>query len=264
MDWNLGKGLYRSNANITKFSKIELVSPNSGKINSNYNTVLKVHHDKNNQIWIATANGGVVKLIEGKEFKNASEMIQTGSLNGDLNFTAICRSNERLFVGTLNNGVYSGSDFANLKPINEIGLTKILALYEHQNKLYIGTKTNFYIYDLALNKLIFTHKKILKATAFYIDKNNTLFIGTQQSGIAVVALKDIQNENAYTFYSDLKKGNNKIDSNRITTFKEDSKGNIWVGTFNGLHLYDKGKENLMHNRYRLMTNCQVLSLIPWL
>lgn len=254
-----GKGLYRSNANLTKFSKIELVSPNSGKINSNYNTVLKVHHDKNNQIWIATANGGVVKLIEGKEFKNASEMIQTGSLNGDLNFTAICRSNERLFVGTLNNGVYSGSDFANLKPINEIGLTKILALYEHQNKLYIGTKTNFYIYDLALNKLIFTHKKILKATAFYIDKNNTLFIGTQQSGIAVVALKDIQNENAYTFYSDLKKGNNKIDSNRITTFKEDSKGNIWVGTFNGLHMYDKGKRKF--NAQSLQINDKLPSVI---
>ncbi len=234
-----GKGLYRSNADLTKFSKIELVSSNSGKIKTNYKTILKVHHDKNNQIWVATANGGVVKLIEGKEFKNASEEINSGSLNGDLNFTAIYKSKNSLFVGTLNNGVHSGTDFANLKPINEIGLTKILAIYEHQNKLFIGSKTSFYIYDLTLNKIIFTHKKISKATAFYVDNSNTLFIGTQQSGIAIVPIKDIANEKAYTFYSDLKTGNAKIESNRITGFKEDSKGNIWVGTYNGLHLFDK-------------------------
>ena len=237
-----GKGLYRSNTDLTKFSKIELVSPNSGKININYSTILNIHNDKNNQIWVATANGGVVKLIEGKGFKNASEIIGSGDLNGDLNFGAIYKSKNNLFVGNLNNGLYSGTNFANLKPIKEIGLTKILTLYEHQNKLYIGSKSSFYIYDLTLNKLIFTQKKITKATAFYIDKNNILFIGTQQTGIAVVPLKDIDNYNAYTFYSDLKKGNNKIENNRITGIEEDSKGNIWVGSYNGLHLYDRIKK----------------------
>jgi signal transduction histidine kinase/ligand-binding sensor domain-containing protein/DNA-binding response OmpR family regulator len=253
------KGLYRSNADLTKFSKIELVIPNSGKMNTNYKTILKVHHDKNNQIWVATANGGVVKLIEGKGFKNASEIIDNGSLNGDLNIGAIYKGKNSLFVGTLNNGLYSGSNFANLKPLKEIGLTKILTLYEHQNKLYIGTKTSFYIYDLTLNKLIFTSKKIFKATAFYIDKNNTLFIGTQLTGIAVVALKDIENYNAYNFYSDLKMGENKIENNRITSINEDSKGNIWVGTYNGLHLYDKVKKKF--NAKSLLINDKLPSVI---
>lgn len=252
-------GLYRSNNDLTKFSKIELVSPDSGKLNSNYSTILKVHHDKNNQIWVATANGGVVKLIEGKGFKNAGEIINVESLNGDLNFGAIYKNKNSLFVGTLNNGLYSGTNFANLKPIKEIGLTKILTLYEHQNKLFIGTKTNFYIYDLVSNKLIFTHKKITKATAFYIDKNNILFIGTQLHGIAVVALKDIENYNAYTFYSDLEKGNNKIENNRITSIKEDSKGNIWVGTYNGLHLYDRAKRKF--NAKSLLINDKLPSII---
>jgi signal transduction histidine kinase/ligand-binding sensor domain-containing protein/DNA-binding response OmpR family regulator len=236
-----GKGLYRSNTNLTKFSRIELVSPNSGKINTNYKTILKIHHDKNNQIWVATANGGVVKLIEGKGFRNVNEIINTGSLNGDLNFTAIHKNKNSLFVGTLNNGLYSGTNFADLKPITGIGSTKILALYEHDNKLYIGSKTSFYVYDLLLNKIIFSNKKILKVTAFHIDNTNTLFIGTQQSGLAIVPLNGIKNEQAYTFYSDLKKVNTKIESNRITSFKEDSKGNIWVGTYNGLHLYDRVK-----------------------
>lgn len=253
------QGLYRSNDDLTKFSKIELVSPNSGKLKINYCTILKIHHDKNNQIWIATANGGVVKLIEGKEFKNASEIIDVRSINEDLNFGAIYKNSNSLFVGTLNNGLFSGTDFSKLKQIKEIGLTKIQVLYEHQNKLYIGSRTNFYIYDLKLNKLIFTNKKIAKATAFYVDKNNILYIGTQLTGIAVVAVKDVENHNAYRFYSEVGKGDNKIESNRITSIKEDSKGNIWVGTYNGLHLYDKVKRKF--NAKSLNINNKLPSVI---
>lgn len=234
-----GKGLYRSNEDVTQFSKIELVNPNSGKISSNYKSILKVHHDKNNQIWIASANGGIVKLIEGKEFKNASEEIGINALNGDRNFTAIYRNNTSIFVGTLNSGLCGGTNFTNLKPIEGFPQTKILALYEHQNKLYIGTKTHLYIYDLTKNQLISKYKNIPKPTAFLVDKQNTLYIGTQESGIIIVPLKDIDNLAAYTFFNDLEVSNNRIESNRITGFQEDSKGNIWVGTYNGLHLYNK-------------------------
>ena len=254
-----GKGLYRSNNDLTKFSKIELASPNSGKISTNYNTILNIHNDKNNQIWVATANGGVVKLIEGKGFKNASQVINPASLNGDLNFSAIYKSKGSLFVGTLDNGLYVGKDLTNLKLISEIERTKIIALYEHENKLYIGSKTGFYIYDIIQNKIIYTNKKILKATAFFVDKANTLFIGTQQSGIAIVALKDINNNQAFTFYSDVKTGNYKIENNRITSINEDSKGNIWVGTYNGLHLYDKAKRKF--NAQSLLINDKLPSVI---
>jgi signal transduction histidine kinase/ligand-binding sensor domain-containing protein/DNA-binding response OmpR family regulator len=253
------RGLYRSNTDLTKFSKIELVSPDSGKLKINYNTILKVHHDKHNQVWVATANGGVVKLIESKGFKNASELLDPKSLNEDLNFGAIHKGKTNLFVGTLNNGIYSGTNFTDLKLIKEVGLTKVISLYEHQNKLFIGTKDNFYIYDLSSKKIIFTSKKIIKVTSFYVDKNNMLFIGTQLNGIAVVALQDIENEKAYRFYTDLKKGNDKIENNRITSIKEDSKGNIWVGTYNGLHLYDRIKRKF--NAQSLLINDKLPSII---
>jgi signal transduction histidine kinase/ligand-binding sensor domain-containing protein/DNA-binding response OmpR family regulator len=253
------KGLYRSNADLTKFSKIELVSPDSGKLKINYNTILKVHHDKHNQVWVATATGGVVKLIESKGFKNASELIDPKSLNEDLNFGAIYKSKTTLFVGNLNNGIYSGTNFTDLKPIKEVGFTKVISLYEHQNKLFIGTKDLFHIYDLSSKKIIFTSKKIIKVTSFYVDKDNMLFIGTQLSGIAVVALQDIENEKAYRFYSDLKTGNDKIENSRITSIKEDSKGNVWVGTYNGLHLYDR--INKKFNAKSLLINDKLPSII---
>lgn len=254
-----GKGLYRSNSDLTKFSKIELVSSNSGKINTNYGTILKIHIDNNNQIWVATANGGVVKLIEGKGFENASQIVNHSVLNGDLNFTTIYKDKNSLFVGTLNDGLFKGKDFNNLMPIKEIGLTKINTLYKYENKLYVGGNSGFYIYDLVLNKIVFSNKKLLKVTSFYIDKSNTLFIGTQQSGIAIVADNNVKHEQAYSFYSDVKKGNFKIENNRITSIKEDLKGNIWVGTFNGLHLYDKVKRKF--NAKSLLINDKLPSVI---
>jgi ligand-binding sensor domain-containing protein len=73
-------------------------------LSSNYNTILKIHIDNNHQTWIC-ASGGVVKLIEGKGFKK-SQTITPSSVNGDLNFTAIYRAKNKLFVGTLNDGLF--------------------------------------------------------------------------------------------------------------------------------------------------------------
>lgn len=237
-----GKGLYRSNDDLTKFDKIELVASNSNKINSNYNTILKVHHDKNNVIWVATAHGGVVKLIEGKGFNNASKVVNSATLNSDFNFSVIHKSKNYFFVGTLYNGIYIGKDFSDLHQIKEIGTPKIMDLYEHKNKLYIGTSNGFFIYDLGLNKVVFANKNILKVTSFHIDNSNIMFIGTQQKGIIMVPLASINDEKSFVFYSDTSKGNFKIENSRISSIKGDSKGNIWVGTYSGLHLFDRQKK----------------------
>jgi signal transduction histidine kinase/DNA-binding response OmpR family regulator/ligand-binding sensor domain-containing protein len=240
-----GRGVYRSNQSLTNFVKIDLVANNPEKINANYSTILNIHHDANNVVWLATANGGVVKLLEGNGFENAHKLIQNEDLKNNFNFTSIYRDSENIYLGTLFTGLYYGKDFSNLKQIEAIGNQKVNTLYAHNEKLYIGVSDGFYIYDLRLEKIIFFSNKIIKVTAFLIE-NDTIYIGSQQQGIAIVNLEQISNPKAYQFYSKYKKGKKKIKNNRITSILKDEDGNIWMSTYNGLHLFDKEKKEFIH------------------
>ncbi len=240
-----GKGVYRSNENLSKFSKINLISNNTDKTSGNYNTVLSIHHDKNNVTWLATANGGVVKLLEGNGFKNANTLITNNDLKGYINCTSIYKNEENIYIGTLFKGLYFGKDFSSLTQIKEIGNVKINVLYENNQKLFIGTQFAFYIYDLNLKQIVFSTKLLNKVTAFLVD-NNDLFIGTQQQGLAIVDLNTINNPDSFKIYSEDLKDDKKIESNRITGIKKDQNNNIWISTYNGLHLFDKNKQLFVH------------------
>ena len=234
-----GNGVYRSNVELSKFDRIRLVSRNSERISANYNTILNIHHDKNNITWLATANGGLARLVEGNGFKNANLLITNPELMGLLNVTNIYKDEDNLFLGTVFSGVYYGKDFSSLKQIKEIGNVRIQSFYENNNKLYIGGANSYYIFDLKLKKIIFSADFIKKPTSFYLDSDNNLFIGTQQNGLAIVNVDSIGNKDAYIFYSENLKSNRKLESDRITGIQEDENKNIWVSTYNGLHLYDK-------------------------
>ncbi len=240
-----GKGVYRSNEDLSKFDKIELITRGSDRISGNYNVILDVHHDKNNVTWLATAHGGLIKLLEGNGFKNANRLIDNDDLARYLNCTAICKNEKSLFIGTYN-GLYYGRDFSSLKQLAGIGNVKINALYEHDGKLYIGTAEGFQIFDLQSEALVFRSEPwINKATSFLID-GTTLYIGTQEQGLCGVDLQDLRNKEAYVWYSEKFEGDRTLESNRITEIKKDDKDRIWISTYNGLHLYNRNKRAFTH------------------
>jgi signal transduction histidine kinase/DNA-binding response OmpR family regulator/ligand-binding sensor domain-containing protein len=237
-----GNGVYKSNLELTKFNKIELLSNASEKINANYNTILNIHQDKNDIMWLATANGGLVRLVESNGFKNVDKLIDNPELEGHLNTLSVYRNKNTLFIGTVFSGVYYGKDFSHLKQIKEIGNTRIFNLYEYNEKLFIGTGKGFFIFDMVLEKIIFSSDIIKKATSFHVDSERNLYIGSQQQGLAIVKLDSINNKDAYVLYSEDSKNKQKLESNRITGIQEDLNHNIWVGSYNGLHLFHKKKK----------------------
>lgn len=241
-----GHGVYKSNDNVSKFDKIELVPRTSEKISANYSTILNIHQDKNNIVWLATANGGLVRLVKGNGFKNADRLIKLPELEGHLNISAIYRNDTNLFLGTLFSGIYYGKDFSSLKQIKEIGNVRIKTIYQHNRTLFVGTNDGFFIFDLILEKIIFSSNFVKKVTAFHIDAEANLYIGTQQQGLAIVKLDSLSNKQSYVFYSENSKRNKKIESDRITGIQEDHNKNIWVSSYNGLHLFNKKNGSFIH------------------
>lgn len=240
-----GKGVYRSNENISAFNKLELISENSDKIKGNYNTILSIHQDKNNVVWLSTASGGVIKLLEGNGFKNIVSLTNNQKLKKSINCMSLHKSKNQLFIGTLYSGIYTGEDYENLSLLKGISNEKINTFYEYDSKLYIGSAFGFYIYDLKRKGLIFKSKDIKKVTAFYIY-NNQLFIGTQQDGVGIVSLNKLEQSQAYTWYSEDLNTKQKIESNRITSIKKDAYNNLWVASYDGLHLWNEANQVFIH------------------
>jgi len=246
-----GFGVYKSNLELSKFDKIQLVSRTSEKKSANYNTILNIHEDKNDIIWLATANGGLVRLVEGNGFENADKLIPNTELKGRLNILTIHRNSNRLFLGTMFDGLYYGKDFSNLTQISEIGNVRIKTLYEKDKSLFIGTNDGFFIFDLEKEQIVFSSDVVKKVTSFYIDHEKNLYIGTQQQGLAIVKLDSIHDKDAYILYSEDSKNKQKLESNRITGIQEDHRHNIWVSSYNGLHLFNK-KEKVFTNQFTLL------------
>lgn len=253
-----GNGVYRSDENVTNFKKVDLTGASPDKVAGNYDTVIYIHQDENNIIWLATTNGGVVKLVEGNGFKNANELIQDPYLKTHLNCTSLYKNDRQIFVGT-NNGLFYGDNFESLKPVKGIANIRIMAIYPYKNQLFIGTGGSFYIYDLTEEKVIFESADIGKITTFFIE-NNRIYIGTQQRGLAVGDLDNLEDINSFTFFSERLQDNRKIRSNRITSIKKDNQNNLWISTYNGLHKWDETQNRFIHQS-ELLENSQSIIII---
>ncbi|MFK8061361.1 MAG: ATP-binding protein [Polaribacter sp.] len=239
------EGIYRSNTDITEFKKVALVSKTSSKLKGNYNTILNIHHDKNNVTWLSTGGGGIVKILEGNGFENINDKLKNKELKQFLNCTSIYKNEKQVFLGTLLKGVYFGNDFSNLNQIKEIGNVKINTIYHYKSKLYIGSAQGFAIFNLTTQKIELVQNNIKKVTSFLID-NDQIFIGTQQTGLVISVLKDLNKPEKYRFYNERKTSFGELESNRVTSIVKDKKNHIWVGTYNGLNLYDSLKKQFVH------------------
>ncbi|NJL76281.1 MAG: hypothetical protein HC892_15945 [Saprospiraceae bacterium] len=241
-----GDGVFRSNDDITKFDKVNLLSGRIDKEISSYSNLLNIHQDKNNIIWLATANGGVVRIVEANGFQNADKIINEPEWKSNLNVTSIYKDENYIFVGTVFKGVFYGKDISSLKQLKEIGNVRINSFYEFDGKLYIGTNDGFHIFDLNNEKIIFSSDFLQKVTSFLIIDYKDILIGMQEQGLVMVSLDSLENQSSYKIYAKASKDYQNIKNNRITGILQDKNNNIWISTYNGIHLFDKDKETFLH------------------
>jgi ligand-binding sensor domain-containing protein len=105
-----GKGVYRSNSTLNKFEKINLVNSKNSQKSINYQNIIDIHIDKNNVVWLATTFAGIVKLTESKGFENIDVIVENPILVNELNFQSVFRDDENIWLGTIQSGLFKGTD----------------------------------------------------------------------------------------------------------------------------------------------------------
>ena len=240
-----GNGIYRSNQDLTDFKKMRLFKDHQQDENIINQTVLDIHIDKNNIIWLSMAYGGVVKLTPESGFVNASQQVLPGeNLPRDFNVQAIYNDGTNFWIGTSESGLLFGLDIPSLKILKETIDEKVYSIYRYEDYLFVGLEFSVKVYDVNTKKVKMT-AQIKKATSFLVDKKKRLWIGTQLEGLVQVPLKKFNETNSYIVFNE---GNNKIKQNRIgQIIYDDNIDKIWIGTYHGFYYFDETSKNLVHN-----------------
>ena len=238
-----GNGVYRSNSDLSKFRKLNLVGSQYSKNAINYQDILDIHGDKNKVIWLSTTYSGIVKLTESKGFKNLDQEVKNPILQNELNFQSVYSDANEVWLGTLRSGLFKGKDFSSFKQVPSVEKSKIFSIYKNENHFYIGALKESYILDSKAAKI--TSLSIRKATCFLVENNKKAWIGTQEDGIMYYDISILENPVLINQFK-INDSINKIESDRITAIVKDVHENLWIGTYNGIHLFDKQKNKFIH------------------
>ena len=155
-----------------------------------------------------------------------------------------------LWVGT-RGGLYKSTDKKTFEMIPSQVTTRealiINYIYQYNDSLlWIGTADRLLQLDISKKQLELTPVKseliqnIKKVTSAF-RMNDILVIGTQQDGIYIIS----EEKSGQQVRKHITQGNNEVlNSNRITFIKKGFDNKIWIGTFNGLYLFDFKSQSL--------------------
>lgn len=215
------------------------------------NNVRSLYIDNTGIIWIGTNGGGVNKFDpQRKQFTHIKKSQDAGSLSHDKVRAVFEDSFKNLWIGTEGGGLNLLSEEDNNGNYNTFqtfeDLDKVFAIEEiklkNKRKLFVGGESAPGLFEIDLTDSKTPTQKDLHpvgnvpSSVFSIkqDRSQNVWIGTYNRGI----YRWLINEDKTSFTKDYLTYNpdNKfsISNNIIRNILEDSKGNIWAATGNGL------------------------------
>ncbi len=209
-----------------------------------HNVVSAIKEDDKGNFWIGTEGGGLNYFEKGKQtFVNYFHSpLKTNTLSGN-NIKALFYEKNQLWIGTYNAGLdnydVDKKSFTNYgkgeRGWDKFSSLNVYSLLKIKNLIYVLT------YGGGLNVLDIENKKITQiqhdpkrkeslsnnlGRILIRDKMGNFWIGTED-GLNLLSRENIDKGN-YTF-------KRYLEGYNIASLYEDSKGNIWIGTFsNGL------------------------------
>ena len=211
---------------LTRFDGIEFnVYNRSNTPELTTNTISTLVVDQDDNLWIGTNGGGLVKYSNGTFTK-----LNTDSINGSI-ITALTEGvQEELWIGTrgglarLQNGRLSKFEAPELKNANVTTL-----FFDYKERLWVGTAAQgiFLIDNNGIMNLGQRHglqSNFIRA--IYVDSKDNVWIGSDR-GVAIIDESGIHPMDSVD-------GAPTTFTNR---FLEDPEGNIWVAAHDGLRRY---------------------------
>jgi ligand-binding sensor domain-containing protein/serine phosphatase RsbU (regulator of sigma subunit)/cell division protein FtsL len=260
--------------------------------------IIKKQDSKNrqlsNKLWIATRDGGInildldteiFTVLEAQEqnpdYKKGDKTSKKATKNtffGKIVTTFESFGND-LFVGTQEDGVLIINTSTNqIKRLESnpslrysLSNNHITSIFkDNQNSLWIGTLAEgINKFNPLKNKFAHFREEIDKPktlpdsriTSIFKAKNNNLWIGTASGGIAVLASEN-EKERIFKTYQHREKNETTVASDKVSVVYEDRQNQIWIGTSEGLELFNKKKQTfekiLIYNEK--LTNPKQLSV----
>lgn len=195
------------------------------------NTTTCITMDDKNRIWIGTKEGLSRYNAELDNFNNY--FYRTTDGNAQIN-TILPLPNNRLLLGTSKGIIFFDIPTGQFLEANFLKNTQTAAFYRNGNTIYIGSD---HVYTLSL-----TEKKLKRLVTLPIvtkiqtllDESDEIWIGTEGQGLFIYNKTSRQLKHYTT--TNL----TALSSNYIRSLATDNRQCIWIGTYNGLTIYDNG------------------------
>ncbi len=254
------KGLAQFSFNTKEFSYFPFINRN-GKIEDHVN-ISALFKSRQRKLWVGTTVGLFSFNSVLNRFEEATFKLGSGE---NFSFENICirtileDKNGNLHIGTEGRGLFViSTDSQNLFNIqnynsenSEIGHNIVQSLIIDQSEnLWIGTlsgisktdlkkkKFNLYRNSNSPNSLDLLGNVI---ASIYKNDDGILWVGNWGQGLNLVN----RNTNEVEHFSTQHAGNHKLSNDFIHVIFKDSNGNIWLGTRNGIMIYDKPENRFL-------------------
>ncbi len=184
------------------------------------NLIRTIFIDKNNLVWIGTVGGGINKVNINRKFKHFNH---NPSDENSLSHSMIRAISEdsfgNIWIGTLGKGLNRFNKKENV--------------FQHFG---ISSKNKFNLSEVNI-------------TSIYEDKSGILWVGTWSNGLNKITFssnsKNSKIENVKV-YRNNPNDKNSISNDIIQSIFQDSKKRLWIGTENGLDVYDEKFNKVFH------------------
>ena len=206
------------------------------------NMICKVYTDSKGALWVGTEKGLSYYDRAKDRFRNYR--------TGNKPVTGIVDMEDGKYLiaagGSLKVFDSASEEWIESTPVHQKESFGATIIYKHGNDIYVGTRLDgLFRFTPATNELtkISAFRSRRSIQCMSMDSENRLWVATEGDGLTKIDLSD----GSSTVFKHIPSDKYSLSSNFVRTISPDSEGRMWIGTFNGLSIYENGRFINIHS-----------------